>query len=300
MKKLTLEGKIVIFRTIEISKIVFQAFITTAPKHIVIELNKIQKAFFWNNSSPKTKYATLCNNYNVGGLKNADIPKKIIALQCSWIKRLYVNSFHEWKLIPPYLIEKSFGTSFKLPSNLLIKSNKTKFFPSFYRQIILNWKKCLAMITEVPSSILSQYLWYNRSIQVNSSSVYFLKFSKKNINYVSQLFSDNGSIKQWHEFKREHNLHESVYFQWLQLVDSIPQRGKIIIKENYENATNLNIYDHHLVKRSRVITLDELTSTEIYSILISRAQNKPSSNIYFENLYNDYNIYWTAIYILPR
>ena len=50
------------------------------------------------------------------------------------------------------------------------------------------------------------------------------------------------------EFKREHNLHESFYFQWLQLIDSIPQRWKIIIKENYENATNLIIHDHHLVK----------------------------------------------------
>ena len=33
--------------------------------------------------------------------------------------------------------------------------------------------------------------------------------------------------------------------------------------------------------------------------MISRAQNKPSSNIYFENLYNDYNIDWTAICTLP-
>ena len=32
MRKLTLEGKIVIFKTIVISKIVFQAFITTVPK----------------------------------------------------------------------------------------------------------------------------------------------------------------------------------------------------------------------------------------------------------------------------
>ena len=34
--------------------------------------------------------------------------------------------------------------------------------------------------------------------------------------------------------------------------------------------------------------------------MISRAQNKPSSNIYFENLFHDYNIDWTAIYTLPR
>ena len=38
MRKLT--------KTIAISKIVFQAFITTGPKHIVSELKKIQKVFF--------------------------------------------------------------------------------------------------------------------------------------------------------------------------------------------------------------------------------------------------------------
>ena len=156
------------------------------------------------------------------------------------------------------------------------------------------------MITEVPSCISSQYLWYNRSIQVDNSSVYFLKFSKKDINYVSQLFSDNESIKQWQEFKREHNLHESFYFQWLELIDSIPQRWKIIIEENYENAINLIIHDHHLVKDPIFISLDKSKSTEIYSILISRGLNKPSSNIYFENLFRDYNNDGTAIYTLPH
>ena len=86
------EGKMVIFKTIAISKIVFQAFITTVPKHIVNELKKIQKAFFWNNSSPKIKQ-TLCNDYKAGGLKNVDIPNKIIAFQCSWIRRLMIILF---------------------------------------------------------------------------------------------------------------------------------------------------------------------------------------------------------------
>ena len=65
-----------------------------------MNLKKIQNAFFWNNSSPKIKHETLCNDYKAGGLKDVDIPNKIIALQCSWIRRLYDNSFHEWKLIP--------------------------------------------------------------------------------------------------------------------------------------------------------------------------------------------------------
>ena len=59
-----------------------------------MNLKKIQKAFFWNNSSPKIKNETLCNEYKAGGLKNVDISSKIIALQCSWLRRLYDNSFH--------------------------------------------------------------------------------------------------------------------------------------------------------------------------------------------------------------
>ena len=42
-EKLTLEGKIVVFKTIAISRIVFQSFITTVPEYVVNELEKIQK-----------------------------------------------------------------------------------------------------------------------------------------------------------------------------------------------------------------------------------------------------------------
>ena len=43
----------------------------------------------------------------------------------------------------------------------------------------------------------------------------FLKFPKKSINYISQLFSDNGFIKKLHEWKRKYILHESSFSQWL-------------------------------------------------------------------------------------
>ena len=61
-----------------------------------------------------------------------------------------------------------------------LKVIKPSLIPSFYREIILNWKKHLAMITEIPSCILSQYLLYNGSIQVDNAYVYFLlNFSEK-------------------------------------------------------------------------------------------------------------------------
>ena len=47
MGKLILEGKIVVFKTTAISKIVFQAFITNVPKHIANELKKYKRLFFF-------------------------------------------------------------------------------------------------------------------------------------------------------------------------------------------------------------------------------------------------------------
>ena len=45
-RKLTLEGKISIFKAIMISKIVFQSLITTAPNRNVNKLEKKAKGFF--------------------------------------------------------------------------------------------------------------------------------------------------------------------------------------------------------------------------------------------------------------
>ena len=82
-------------------------------------------------------------------------------------------------------------------------------------------------MTEAPSCILSQYLWYKGNIQVDKPSIHFSRFSEKNVYYVSQLGSDNGSIKRWQGFKREYDLHESSYFQWVQLIDSTPERWSV-------------------------------------------------------------------------
>ena len=110
---------------------------------------------------------------------------------------------------------------------------------------------------------------------------------------MSQLFNNYGSIKKWHEFKREYDLHENSSFQWVQLTDSIQEKKNFIIKKAIKLEQIL------IIKGSSVITLDKLTSSKIYSILILKVQDKPSSNIYFGNLFNDSDIDWAAIYILP-
>ena len=105
----SLEGRIITFKTFAISKIVYLAFLTVIPNSLIEELQKIQKTFIWHSSRPKISHKTLCNNFENGGLKHVDISSKIISLQCSWLRKLCDENFHEWKIIPSHLISKYFG-----------------------------------------------------------------------------------------------------------------------------------------------------------------------------------------------
>ena len=94
---LSLEGRIIIFKTLAISKIVYLAFLTVIPNSLIEKLQKIKKTFIWHSSRPKISQKTLCNNFENGGLKHVNISSKIISLQCSWLGKLCDKIFHEWK-----------------------------------------------------------------------------------------------------------------------------------------------------------------------------------------------------------
>ena len=49
-----------------------------------------------------------------------------------------------------------------------------------------------------------------------------------------------------------------------------------------------------------ILTLEKLSSKELYSILITKFTNKPSSNVYFEKIFPNMKFDWRRIFILPR
>ena len=51
------------------------------------------------------------------------------------------------------------------------------------------------------------------------------------------------------------------------------------------NNDFLTIKDHHLklIRRTKIVSINKLPATELYSSLMSNVENKPTSQIYFEN-----------------
>ena len=82
------------------------------------------------------------------------------------------------------------------------------------------------------------------------------------------------------------------FFQWAKL-------KKIIFDYRDINESD-SCQDHRFIKAARILPLGKLSSKEIYSILISNIGNKPTSNIYFEKLFENTTLDGNKIYLPPR
>ena len=148
----------------------------------------------------------------------------------------------------------------------------------------MNWKKYFIAPPITPSCVISQFLWYNSYIKIDNKAVYLKFYSTKNIDFITQLFHSDGSVKNWNILKSEYALQNKDYFCWLQVINAIPEMQKKCIKQTSEN-TSLRSRDHHLLRGSRIIMLEKLSSKELHSLLISAIDHQPTSQkiliIYF-------------------
>ena len=78
--------KIVVFKTLVISKLVFVALLTIVPSHFIYEIVKQEK-----DCSTIIRHETLKMDSHVGGLKHTEIRMKVVSLQYSWIKNYTIT-----------------------------------------------------------------------------------------------------------------------------------------------------------------------------------------------------------------
>ena len=229
--------------------------------------------------------------FDMKGLRNIDIKSKIlqISLQCSWIKKLLDESFHEWKIIPLTLIKNTLGECFIFHSNLDFNIS-LNLFPKFYINILHAWKNTFAFLSFTPSCLRSQFLWFNKDLKINSKPLHFQDFLKENINFVKHLCKSPGFFKSWNEIKLEYNLEEKMFYKWCQLCHAIANQWKRIDKIINDSCTNIIYFSHHLVKNNRIAALEKLHSKEIYSLIISQDMSTPTSQQYFKTFFPNLNL----------
>ena len=101
-----------------VSKVIYLLLITKLHNKTIDLLHKIQKNSIWQGKKAKIKHSTFWNGCEKGGIKNLDLRNKITRMKCSVVKRLFADDFHDWKVIPLFLIGRHLGKNFKFHKNI--------------------------------------------------------------------------------------------------------------------------------------------------------------------------------------
>ena len=249
---LSLEGRIIIFKTLAISKIVYRTFLTAIRNSLVEELQRIQKRLYGTRHVQKVVLKHYVTIFKKGGLKQVYIPSKNFSLQCYWFRKLCDENCHEWKMILSHFISKYFGKSFKFHLCLCFDCELLIKFPEFYKNIL--FKIVALFFSELPSCILSNFLSFDKHISMEKQYHLFSLFFWQRPNFclpIIWLFDNNEIIKPLSLGAVYFGFNNTFNFKWQQITYALPPFWKKIIKEtDVENLLPLN---NHLIKKNILV-----------------------------------------------
>ncbi len=196
-RHLTLQGKILIAKSLLIPKITYSASLLPIPNNLVKEANKMIFKFIWGNTE-RIQRRVLINTYENGGLKMTDLESHFMALKASWISRIYDNSYSQWKCLPQHFIETVTKTYLnKMSFEKLEQMPVLKSIPEFYAEVIIGFCKSRPHVTiQNKMDLFGQFIWGNRLLTVNGRCLFSTSFIKSNILYITDVLEPCGKLKQ--------------------------------------------------------------------------------------------------------
>ena len=213
------------------------------------------------------------------------------SLQCSRVRRLFDKNFCQKK----YLCK-----NFKFHSSLDLRKSRLRKFPKYYPEMLYKSGKFLSSFLNLHSTIISQFIWFNKKIQIDKTHVFFSSLSDKGLNFVDQLFDRTGSSESCEYLKDELSLTNNEKFKLFQIIHALPKQWREIVATYDGNLSNVFFPDHNLIKKNQVYSLSKLGSKELYKIQVFLKYTKPTSQHYFEKHFSQSNIDSKKNYILPR
>ena len=93
------------------------------------------------------------------------------------------------------------------------------------------WEEISCFQPNSPDLILSEYIWFNRVVSVEKKAIIFKDFSRIGITKIGDLYENDGKLIHFEKLSQLGLLFE-LYFQWIQLIDSLSVKWKALIRKN--------------------------------------------------------------------
>ena len=205
MRFLALYGKIIIFKSLAFSKIIYIASMATVPADVIKIIENIHKNFVWDKKHPNIKHLSLIRSYSCGGLNDIDITSKFKSLHLNWLNRLFDSNFHPWKQIPLYYLKRVSKKFNLFHPNLSVPSDMLSTIPMFYRNIIDCWQD-LSFISPTNAAMIffesldsihslkfETLLFVRHFLMILTRSTYIICLRIMEISYPGPMHPENSS-----------------------------------------------------------------------------------------------------------
>ena len=242
-------------------------------------LKSLHSEFIWNGKKAKIKHSSLIGEYRDGGLKDVDIEGKILSLEILWVRQLKDSNFHPWKVLANQLLspvggEAIFHTKLCLSERFRQRTNE---LPLFYKELVLTWEKYSVSKSLTAGQIATQSLWNNEFIHTKSESLYDESLVSKGITTVSNLFDNEGQLKNWETVSQEFSLNPIHFLKWYGVIKSIPSCWKKTLK-GYNTDDNILSEEESqcgIGANGKFIPLNSVTAKLVYKLHVSQKFHLP-------------------------
>jgi len=206
-RDLTQIGKIIIIKSILVSKVVFTMMNVDINCEYLNQLNNMLYQFLW----PKKQWierTVMTNNLVDGGLNMLDLYGKAESIQAKRIHRLLCNTYEIWKAIPVYYYKHElklgdYWSKIKVfdVNNLIPLLNK---IPNYHKHSLSSFAKLKVLLErrdkakQVHCQVsVNEPIWLNHNFMWNNKPIFFQNWFKVGLLTLKDIIKrdENGSVK---------------------------------------------------------------------------------------------------------
>ena len=290
-RKLTLQGKVLIIKSLAVSQIIHLANLQPFPDEYIIELERLLYNFLWGGKTHKVKKNMIVQNYTSGGQNMVDLKTLILVQKLKWIKLYLHNHNCLWQNTMEKLIKVE-------NLNLLLRSNfKVKKLPQtsdFYTEVLTALESLNAMQND--SNILNEYVFYNQRLIINKQIKYDKELFDAGLWRAKDVYDPRGHIITFDEWKKRGVTHKS-FMLWRGLIHKL----KTITKEPRINTENIDKKDLSFeLKNGEIVDVLNSNSRVIYHKIVDQKLSTTKAMNKYANQYNIPTGNWKNIFKLFR
>ena len=282
-RKLTPFGKVIIIKTLAISKVTHLFINLPDPKKEFMDnLEKEIYQFLWDDKPSKIKKTVICKEYKEGGIRMCNIQNFLCTMKLSVFRNLKRNEvLKNFTLnIYPKLDEiLKFGTDF---CKSVRKDIDNQFWKDVLKHVLSLYDKCKPKDAK---ELYGDHLFYNQYITRDHKSIYEKAWADNGIIYIYQITNGNGSFMNYQEFMVKYPNINSNFLNYYGIVRAI---------KRYIQSSNINIPPNINANNCSKIELVLNKSNKLISSILNDSNSVPSAVIKWNTKFD--NLQWETIF----